>query len=114
MPFLLPLILQIQNNTENLYAEKQEFHSLLYSPHWNHQGPRHKKNHDFVWCNFFTRPFVDEYETVHIFPFVYIREQYLQGLNINHQECESNFKHQSDGQEMFFIYIYIHQTWQET
>jgi len=44
MPFLLPLfLLQIQNNTENLYAEKQEFHSLLYSPHCNHQGPRHKR-----------------------------------------------------------------------
>ena len=42
MPFLLPLfLLQIQNNTENLYAGKQDFHILLYRPHCNHQGPRH-------------------------------------------------------------------------
>ena len=107
MLFLLPLILQIQNNIENLYAEKQEFHSLLYSPHCNHQVPR-QKSHDFVWCNFFTRPFVDENETVHIFPFVHVRELYLQGPSIKHQECESNFKHQSDGQKMFVKYIYIY------
>jgi hypothetical protein len=32
-PFLLPFILlQLQNNTEFPYAEKQEFHSLWYFP----------------------------------------------------------------------------------
>jgi hypothetical protein len=27
-------------------------------------------------------------------------------INKNHQECESNFKHQCDGQETFLLYIY--------
>ena len=42
--------------------------------------------------------------------FVYITEQYIQGINKNHQECGSNFKHQSDRQEIFLLYMY--QTWQ--
>ena len=46
------LLLQIQNNTENLYADKQQFHSLLYSPHQSHQYPRHKTAMNLCGVNF--------------------------------------------------------------
>jgi len=34
---------KFRKNTDNLYADKQVFHSLLYSPHQNHQCPRHTR-----------------------------------------------------------------------
>jgi len=57
--FLAPLfLLQFQNNTESLYGEQQEFYSLLYSPHHNHQCPRHQRAMIFCDVIFFTWSFV--------------------------------------------------------
>jgi biotin synthase-like enzyme len=69
MPFLLPLfLLQVQNNTENLYADKQDFHSLLYSTHHKHHSHRHKRAITLCGVMFLTWSFVDENERLHIFP----------------------------------------------
>jgi hypothetical protein len=40
----------------------------LYSPHHNHHGPRHKRGMTLCGVIFFTRSFLDENETLHIFP----------------------------------------------
>ena len=66
---ILPLfLLQIQNNTESLYVEQQEFHSLLYSPHHYHQCPRHQRAMIFCDVIFLPGPLSNENETFHISP----------------------------------------------
>ena len=66
---LVPLfLLQFQNNTVSLYVEQQEFHSLLYSPHHNHQCPTHQRAMIFCVVIFLPGSLSNENETVHISP----------------------------------------------
>jgi len=64
-----------------------------------------QKSHVCVCCSFFLSGHSSLKMKLYFSVILYIREQYTQGINNDHQECESNFKHKNDGQETFLLYM---------